>query len=116
MVDHQLGDHFQISLVGLVQKFFELFDIAVSGMNLIVIRNIVAVVFQGDSDKRAGARWLLSRFPADSRAFATTFEVADAISVAVPEGLDMKLINNGIFIPVQFIAQGRTDVHIQNLI
>ena len=55
MIDNQLGDHPDAALVGLVEKVLEIMERAVVRMDAVVIGDVVAVVFQAATDKRAAA-------------------------------------------------------------
>ena len=52
MINHQLGDDPDAALVGLVKKMFEVMERTVVRMDAVVIRDIIAVVFQRRGIKR----------------------------------------------------------------
>ena len=86
-------------------------------MNIGVIGDVIAVIAQGRREKRkkpeAGNAQVLQII----QFLRQAFEIADAVVVAVEEGLDVSLINDGVFEPqrvrcasVNFIAIPRQQV------
>jgi len=48
VVDHQFGNDFQVALVRLFHEMLEYGDIAIRGIDIVVIGDIVTVVFEGE--------------------------------------------------------------------
>ncbi len=96
VIDHQLGDHLQPALVRLAQEGLEVAQRAVARIDLFVVRDVVAVILQGRriEGQQPDAR---DAQPLDVVQFRRQAgEVADAIGVAVEEGADVDLIDQGV--------------------
>src|SRR5688500_16710147 len=105
VVNNQLGDDLDILFMGRIQKLLELPDVTISGIDTVVISNIVPVIPLG-----RGVKWQQpyggnSQVLEIIQLFHETFKVANAIPVSVTKGLNMGFINDGIFIPVQFVVK-----------
>jgi hypothetical protein len=107
VVDHELRDHAQPAPVRLVEEPLEVLDRAVGGVDLLVRRDVVAVVFQrrrveGEQPEAGDAERLdvveLVHQPA---------EVAVAVAVAVPERLDVRLVDHRVLVPERVVVAHR---------
>ena len=52
VIHHQLGNHFQLAAMGLVQKFAEVVERAVLRIHVHVIRDVVAVILERRGKER----------------------------------------------------------------
>ena len=112
VIDDELGEHSQLSPLGLLHEATEIRHRAEIGIDGAVVRNIIAVVtarrgIERQQPKRGDAEILqVVEFFGQSR------EIADAVVVAVGKRLDMKLINDRILEPklVAFELWFRPDV------
>ncbi len=99
MVDHQLGNHFQAPLVGILEKCPEIIDRPVIGIDLHVVCDIVTIVTKRGRIKRQQPyrrdteTFKVGQFPAQS------LEITDTIIVAVKKGFDVSFVDNGVFVP-----------------
>jgi len=103
---HQLGDDLQPAAVRFAQEEPEVAQCPVGGVDLAVIRDVVAVVAQrrgvegqqpdGGDAELLDVVELLDQAP----------EVADPVAVAVSERPHMALVEDGVFVPVRDLPDG----------
>ena len=99
VVDDELGDHPQLSPLGLLHEAAEILHRAEIGIDVAVVGNVVAVV--------APRRWIERQQPQRGDAEILEIvqlagqagEIADAVVVAVGERLDVKLIDDRVLEP-----------------
>ena len=99
VVDDQFRDDPQTARVRFLQEGLKIVQRAVAGVDIVIVRDVVAVVAQrtgieGQQPDRRDAETLQIVELADESA-----EVADAIPVAVGERLDVGLIDDRVFVP-----------------
>ncbi len=106
VIDDQFGDDFQPPGVCLAQERPEITHRAVRGMDPLVVRDVVAIVFE----RRGIERQQPDRRDTQARDVIElareTGEVADAVVVAVEEGPNMDLIEDCVLVPEGIIARG----------
>ena len=99
VIDDQLDHHLHAALVGGIKKAAEVVERAVAGMDVDVIGDVVAVVPQRRREKRqqpeAGDAEILQIVELCDQ----PGKIADAVVVAVAEGLDMQLIDDRVLVP-----------------
>src|ERR1700722_5097272 len=99
VIDHQFDQNLHAAFVGGIQELLEIVKSAVAGMDVLIVRYVVAVVAQ--------RRWEEGKQPdaGDTEILQIIelahepCEVADAVSVAIGKRLHMELIDNRILIP-----------------
>ena len=84
VVDHQLGDHVDVALVRRVEKALEILDRAVGRIDLLVRRDVVAVV-RAETGRTAAARCVDAELLDVVELLDQTVEVAEAVGVRVAE-------------------------------
>ena len=100
VVHHQLGDHPEVARMRLAEEAPHVAQRAVRRMHTLVVRDVVAIVAQRrrverqDPDRVDAQRLEIVELPDQPR------EVTDAVVVAVEEGADMHLIDDGVLVPV----------------
>ena len=99
VIDHQLRDHPQPALVRGREKRLKIRERSVVRIDVVVIGDVVAVIAQrrrikGQKPDRGDAQFLEIIELLDQSA-----KIADAVAVAVVEGLDVQLIDDGVFVP-----------------
>jgi len=110
MVDDHFGDHPQSTCMGFPDEEAEITHRPVTGMHAAVIGNVVAIVAQWRGIKRQQPDRGDSQFLDVIELLDQALEVADAIIVAVKIGLDVQLIDNGVFVPIIIIAVDHSEV------
>jgi hypothetical protein len=105
----ELGDDAQTAPVRLAQEEAEVPQAAIGRMDLAVVGNVVPVIAQrgrveGEEPERGHAQTLQV-----VQLLHQSLEVADAVAVAVVEGSDMQLVDDGVLVPGGVIA-GADDV------
>ena len=101
----ELGDHAHAPPVRLTQEVAEVAQAPVGGMDLPVVRNVVAVVterrrIEGQEPEGGDAQALQVVELLDQ-----TLEVADPVAVAVTKGTNVRLVNDGVLVPGGLVAQ-----------
>ena len=103
MVDHELGDHLQLSALGFLHETAEVLHGTEIGIDLAILGNVVAVV----AARRGVERQQPERGDAEILQIVELVgqagEVADAVVVAVGEGLDVQLVDDRVLEP-QLVA------------
>jgi hypothetical protein len=99
VVDHEIDHHSQAALMAGMRKLGEVAERAVAGVDVVVVRDVVAGI-------KAGRR--LERHQPDSgnaealqiiKAADKALEVADAVAVCVHERADREAIDDCILVP-----------------
>ena len=101
----ELGDHAHAPPVGLTQEVAEIAEVPVGGMDLPIVRNVVAVVterrrIEGQEPEGGDAQALQVVELLDQ-----TLEVADPVAVAVPKGTNVRLVNDGVLVPGGLVSE-----------
>ena len=101
VVDHQIHDHLHSPVMGFPQAGLKGLHAAELGINVHVVRNIIAAIRSGG--------WIQGRKPDSIAAqaldiiqlFNHAVQIAHAIAVSVPEAPGPDLIKHGILIPIR---------------
>jgi hypothetical protein len=105
VVDHQLGDDLQVTLVRLGQHHPEIVQRAVLRMDVVVARNVVPVVTQ----RRRVERHQPDRVDAELldvvKLARDALEVAHAVAVGIEEGLDVQLVDDRVLVPERGVVE-----------
>src|SRR5437667_4778100 len=107
MVDDKLGDHAQAATVGFAQKPPNVPERTVGGMNVAVVGNIIAFVFQRRGAKRQEPDRRYTEIADVIELLGQAGEVANAIAIAVLESADMNFIDDGVLVPERVILELR---------
>ena len=106
VVDDQLGDDADVAAVRLGHEPIEVVQRAVARMDVLVVRDVVAVVAQ----RRRVERQQPQRVDAEPLQVVELLgqpgEVADAVVVAVEEGADVRLVDDGVLVPERVFELG----------
>src|SRR4029453_5001001 len=100
VIDGQLGDDANAALVRLLYETVEVLQRAVARMDGLVVRDVVPVVAQrrgieGEQPERVDPERLqVVELPGEAG------KVADAAAVAVGEGAHVRLVDDGVLVPV----------------
>ncbi len=109
VVDDELGDDAQSALLGFLDEALEILHRPEIGVDVAVVGDVIAVV----AARRGIERQQPQRGDAEilqvSQLFRQSGKIADAVIVAVGEGLDVKLIDNGVLVPE--LVDGFADLH-----
>ena len=99
MIDDEVDDHLDSALIRLMHELDEIAARAVSGINRIVVGDVVTIVAIG----RPVERRQPDCFDTDRIEIIESpdqaFEIADSIAVGVHEGLDVQTVDDGVFVP-----------------
>ena len=99
VVDHQFRDHLQAALVRRGQKRLEIGERSVVRVYVVIVGDVVAIIAQGRGIKgqqpESGHAQLLEVI----ELFDQAAKIADAISIAVMEGLNVQLVDYGVLVP-----------------
>ncbi len=99
VIDHQFGNDAQIAAMRFPNEDFEIRHSAVSGIDVLVLGNVIPVVAQRrrvkwQQPQRGDAEILqIVQFAAQP------LEVADAVVIGIEKRLNMQLINNRVLVP-----------------
>jgi len=87
-----------------LQKFFEIVDIAISGIDMIVVGNIISVVFErrGVEGQQPDGRY--AQIFEIIEFFKQTLEITNSITIAITKGFNVQFVNDRVFVPVQLIV------------
>ena len=99
VIEHQFRDHPQPAPMRLVEEFLEVFQRAVARVDRHVVRDVVAVVAQRRGIKRQQPERGHAELLQVVELLDDTPEVADAIAIAIVEGADVELVDDGVFEP-----------------
>ena len=99
VVDDELGDDADVAAMRLRHEALEVLHRAVARMDVLVVGDVVAVV----SERRRVERQQPERVDAEALEVVELLrqagEVADAVVVAVEEGADVRLVDDGVLVP-----------------
>src|SRR5918996_2681937 len=107
VIDHQLADDGETAPVGFPKKDFEILHRAVIGMDVRVVRNVVAIVPQGRGIKRQEPDGRHAEVAKIVEPFGQSGEVANAVRVAVAKRSDVELVNDRVFVPERVFIERR---------
>ena len=105
VIDDQLGDHANPALVRGPEKCFEVGKRAIRGVHADVIRNVVSVVFERRRIKRQQPHRGNAEILKVIQPLGQPFKIPDSIGVAVGERPDVKLVNDGVFVPQRIVFE-----------
>src|SRR6266513_5585905 len=99
VINDQLRDDAQPALMRGVEERAKIVECSVVRINIVIIGDVVAVIAQ--------RRWIKGQEPDGGDAelleiielLDQSTEVADAVAIAVMEGLDVQLVNDRVFVP-----------------
>ena len=107
MIHNQLDHHLKASLVRRGQKLLEVLDGSVTGVDTQVVRDIVAVILERRRKERekpeAGDAQVLKVI----ELLDQTLKVSDSVAIAVKKSPNVKLVDDGIFIPKRIAGATR---------
>src|SRR5262249_23988933 len=95
----QLGDDAQAAAVGRLEEVAEVFEVAVIGVDVGVVGDVVAVVLERRGVERQQPQGGDAEILEIVEAAAEAAEVADAVGAAVLKRPDVDLINDGVLVP-----------------
>src|SRR4051812_20711200 len=104
MIDDKFRNHFQFSLVCFIEKFLEVIHCSITGIDTVIICNIITIIPQGRWIKREYPYCCYSEFLEIIQFFHETLEIANTIFVTVTKGFYVEFINNSVFIPELLIC------------
>jgi hypothetical protein len=99
VVDDQLGQDADVPKVGLIQEPPEVIEAAVDRIDRGVVRDVVAVIAQRRRIKREQPQAGDTEVLQVGQLLRQAGEIADAVTVAVVEGADVRLVDDGVFEP-----------------
>ncbi len=99
MVDHQFIDHPQTAFVRLAQKRFELAHRSIGLMDARVVCDVVAIVPQRRGIERQQPERRHAQVLQVVELVPQAAEIPDAVGIAVGEGTDVELVDNGVLVP-----------------
>src|SRR6266550_2679074 len=99
MINDQLCDDAQPALMRGVEERAKIVECSIVWINVVIIGDVVAVVAQ--------RRWIKGQEPDGGNAelleiielLDQAAKIADAVAIAVMEGLDVQLVNDRVFVP-----------------
>ncbi len=103
MVDDEFDDHPELSTSGFLHETPEILQRTEIGIDVAIVRNIVAVVAAGGGIERQQPERGDAKVLQVVELFGQSGEVADAVVIAVGERLDVQLINDCVLEP-QFVG------------
>ena len=104
VVDDQLGDDADAARVRLVDEALEVVQRAVARMDVLVVGDVVAVVAQRRRIERQQPERVDAELLEVVELLRQAGEVADAVVVAVEEGADVHLVDDGVLVPERIIG------------
>jgi hypothetical protein len=110
VVDNQLGDDADVAAVGRIDQLIEVVDRAVARMDVLVIGDVVAVVLERRRVERLQPE---TRDPEALEVVELLREagkVADAVVGAVEKGADVRLVDDGVFVPQRIARIGHEQI------
>ena len=99
VVGDQLHDDPQITAVGFLDQPAHVVQRAVVGMHSAIISHVVAVITQGRREDRQHPDRVHTQPLKIVQLRSQTGQVADAVAIAVGEGADEDLVEDGVFVP-----------------
>jgi hypothetical protein len=99
VVHYQFRDDAQLPSVGFSQEGLEVPEASIRGVNAGVVGNIITVIFQRRGTKGKEPDHSDPQLLKIIELSCEPFEVTQAVTVMVGEGLDVELVNDGVFVP-----------------
>ncbi len=99
VIDDELGDHPQLSTLRLLHEAAKVLHGAEIGIDVAVVRNVVAVVAAGGGIERQQPERRDAEILQIVELFGQPREIADSVAVAVGKGLDVQLVDDGVLEP-----------------
>ena len=99
VIDHQLRDDAQPALVRRGEKRLEIVQRAVVRIDVVIIRDVVAIIAQRRGIKRQQPDRGDAEFLEIIELLDQSAEIADAVAVAVVKGLDVQLVDDRVLVP-----------------
>ena len=104
VVDDQFGDHLEAEAVRLVQHVAKIVEGAELRVHVLIVGNVIAVILERRGIEGHQPDGVDAQVADVLQLGGQAFEVADAIVIGIEEGLDVDLIDDGIFIPKRVIG------------
>src|SRR5512135_3063779 len=105
MVDNELDNHPHAAPLGFDNEAAKILHGPEIGIDRSVIGNVVAVVAAGRGEEWQQPERRYAEFLQVVELFGEAGEIADTVIIAVGEGLDVKLIDNGVFVPKLIVVE-----------
>ncbi len=105
VVDDQFGDDAQAAAMGLVEQTLEVVEGAVDGVDAGIVGDVVAVVAQRRRVERQQPEGRDAQVLQVIELLDNAGEIADAVAVAVAEGADVQLVDDGVLVPERIVFQ-----------
>ena len=99
VIDDEFGNDPQVAPVRLADKSFEIVHPPIGRVDVFVIGDVITVVAQWRRVKRQQPQCSDAEVLQIIELAAQPLKVADAVVVAVKEGFDMQLIDDGVLVP-----------------
>ena len=99
VIENQFGDDPQTAFMREVEEGAEVIQRAVAGIDGEIVGNVVAIVLERRWVEREQPQGGDAEFGEVIQPINETTEIADAIAIAILEGFDVKLVNDGAFEP-----------------
>ena len=108
MVDNQLGNNFQTTLMRFIEKCSKVVDRTVIGIDIHIIGNIIPIVSQRRRIKRQQPDRRNTKTFKIGQLLAKSLKITNTVIVAVKKCFDMSFINDGILVPLRLRLAGCT--------
>ncbi len=99
VIHHQLGNDAQFAAMRFVEKLAEVIQRAVLRIDVRVVRDVVAVVFERRREKWQQPDGRDAQVLDVVESLRQTAKIADAVAVAVAECAHVKLVDDGVLVP-----------------
>src|SRR4051794_5624290 len=99
MIDYQFGNNAEPALVGRGKKGTEIVEGAEVRIDVVIVRDVVAVVAHRRGIERQEPKRGDTEFLEVIKLINQSAKIADAIAIAVGEGLDVQLVDDRVFLP-----------------
>ena len=109
VVQDQFDDDTDAALVGGLKKSFEIVQIAVTGVDGPVFRDVIAVVAQGRGKERHQPDGVDAQFLQVIELLRQTPEIADAVCIGVEKCAHVDLVDDRVFVPERVLRHGQGD-------
>ena len=110
VIDDEFGDDPQTAPLGLDDEAAEILHRPEIGIDGAIVGDVIAVIAAGRRIERQQPERGDSEVLQIVELLGQAGEIADAVIVAVGEGLDVKLIDDGVLVP-KLVAVQRSDRH-----
>nr|BBJ55753.1 hypothetical protein SAVMC3_83820 [Streptomyces avermitilis] len=106
VVHHEVDDHAHAALVGRVHELDEVGQVTELGQHRGVVGDVVAAVAQGGLEERRQPQAVHAQPLQIVQLGGQALQVADTVAVAVLEGADQDLVEDGAFEPLRIAVLG----------